>query len=363
MFKFHLGSLKQNSEKSVKSNIIKTKVLLLLSIIIMLLLTSSRAFSLYEHLKSVDVHYTGLKEHAESYNDQILSNALESGYKLAYYNNRISADNLEEALIREHGKEKLNDVLNNRVYDDEVYFTMYESMNRYFRSNGTRNGNLLVIGTEDGILLAESSSSRSKFNNLKGDKPIVPWNEFYDKMNNPKVTKEAFESLIKKKANGPVILRLDGEYKNNKSYTVDDILKIYKKEGVKGLNGFGFLTLAPITETGDILGNRDNTFMHANDNVKKIYVFRYNDINDYIGTELKLLTQTNINSTADIAAGEQIRHQNILTTTMLLIFNIGNIIILMVLYNYVNTITDELEDVVDSYARKIDSEDTNMKKE
>lgn len=332
MFKNKKGSLNKNT-KCVKSKLSAIKVLVFFSIIIMLVFTAFRAYTLNAQLNETNKDCQTLKHNVERYNDMMLRTTLEDGNKLAYYRNRSNTDILEARLVEEHGLAKMYDVLGNHNYDPDVYDTIYDTVDKYFTANEPYHDNLLIVGTAEGILLTESSTQQSKFNKLKGTNELITWEQFYKGMVNPTVTKKAFEDLKAKKTNEPVIMRIDGKYIDNKTYTVDDLIKAYKEKGVNGLKGFGFLSLSTITENGDIFGNKDNTFMMSNPNVKKIYVYRYSDIHDFINEDLKQLTENNIYSTRDISRVDEMRKQDIAVSAILLLFNIAEIIILMVVYS------------------------------
>lgn len=326
------------------NNIYKARIIVFICILGLMILTGYRAFTLNQHLDATNSDSNILRKNIEEYSEAMIVNTVIANSKLAHFSNKASADKLEKELVKEHGIEKMFDVLVRHNYDPEVYDTIYESMNKYFKSPSLTYGNMIMMGTDEGLFFLESSSYRDKFNNVKNDKEMITWDEFYKAMPNSKVVKEVCEGMKNKHYDSvPVIMRLDGKYVDNRMYTPKDLADIYKKKGIKGLQGFGFFSLATITDTGDMFGNRDDNFMHANDNVHKIYVFRYTDINSFISEPIKELTENNIDATVDINRVEESRKEDIAITLILLGFNVVEIIALMVVFKSLDYVEENEE--------------------
>lgn len=332
MFKRNIHNKRKN--RSRKNNgIHRARIIVFICIIGMMLLTGYRAFTLNENLDIANSDSNILRRNVDKYSENMIENIIISNSKLAHYANKANADKLEKELVKKHGAEKIFDVLVRHNYDPEVYDTLYESMNRYFKSPDLSYGNMIMLGTEEGVFFLESSAYREKFDTIKNNKEMVSWEEFYEGMPNSEVVREVCEGMKKKRFDSvPVIMRLDGEYKDNRMYTPQDLADIYKKEGVKGLRGFGFFSLATITDTGDMFGNKDNNFMLENEGVHKVYVFRYTDINQFVAEPLKELTESNVDATVDIDRIEMSRKEDISVTLVLLGFNVIQIIGLMVAF-------------------------------
>ena len=140
-------------------------------------------------------------------------------------------------------------------------------------------------------------------------------------------------------------MRIDGDYQNNRIYTVNDLVKAYEKDGVEGLEGYGFLTLATITEDGDIFGNPDDMFMQSVSSTKKLYVYKYTDINDYIHDHLKLLGETGAKINRKMMEVNSSDTKDLLASTANVILNGVVIIGLMFLYKSIDEEDEENENI------------------
>lgn len=347
MFKRNIyNKRKSRSKKYV--GIHRARIIVFICIIGMMLITGFRAYTLNENLDITNSDSNILRKNVDRYSENMIESIIISNSKLAHYANKSNADKLEKDLVKKHGAEKIFDVLVRHNYDPKVYDTLYESMNRYFKSPNLSYGNMVLLGTDEGVFFLESSNYREKFDTIKNNKEMVSWEEFYEAMPNSEVVREVCEGMKKKRFDSvPVIMRLDGEYKDNRMYTPQDLANIYKKEGVKGLRGFGFFSLATITDTGDMFGNKDNNFMLENEGVHKVYVFRYTDINQFVAEPLKELTESNINATVDIDRIETSRKEDISVTLILLGFNVIEIIGLMVVFKSLDYDDEDENDKVE----------------
>lgn len=312
-------------------------ILVVMVIIILMISTAIRSISLYNRYKILcpdgNIESNIIDNLITDNNDELFNMIIHDAYDIAIKEDKISTDRLESDLLEKHSKKQLEDVLNSKKFDNEIYDTIDNANNNYFKSSNSENINFLIIGTEDKILYAEATAYHDKFKHLSGTESDITWDVFYSTLNNPTVTKEVFDTLKNSsKTNHTTIMRIDGKYNDDKLYDIDDILKIYKKEGINGIKGFGFVTLSTITEDGDILGHRDSVFMRKNNNCKKLYVYHYMDIREYVLDNLDKMMEQNIMNDEYINILDNEVINDFLFSLATILFNIISIIGLMFVY-------------------------------
>ena len=146
------------------------------------------------------------------------------------------------------------------------------------------------------------------------------------------MTKKVFNDLKGSPNGETVIMRIDGKYDKDRIYNSKDLLKIFKEKGIDGLKGFGYVTLSTITEDGDILGHSDSIFMQQNLECKKIYVYHYMDIREYILNNTDKLVEQNVKDAYYIDTIDKEVINDFLFSISTIIFNIISIIGLMFIY-------------------------------
>lgn len=311
------------------------RMIVLLLIIVLLISTASRTVSLYKRHNTLypedDIEQNILNSLISYNNEQMFNIILHDGYINASKEDKISTMKLEKDLINNHTKVELNNMLNSKEFSDKIFITMDNANKKYFKSSHNENINFLIIGTEDNILYAKTNAYHDKFKHLLGPNSTVSWDTFYDNVNNPNMTEKIFNNL-KHSKHDIAIMRMDGKYIDNQLYTPEDLLDIYREKGISGLDGFGFVTLSTITEDGDILGNSDSIFMQQNSKCKKIYVYHYMDIQEYILNNIDKLTELNLKNDYFTSTIEKEDIHDFLFSISTVIFNIITIIGLMFIY-------------------------------
>lgn len=326
-----------NKCKGNKNNHETISVLVVMIIIILMISTAIRSITLYNRYKILcpdgNIESNIIDSLITDNNTEFFNIILHDAYDIASREDKIATDRLETDLLEKHSKKQLEDILNSKKFDNSVYDTIDSANNKYFKSSNSENVNFLIIGTEDKILYAKANAYHDKFKHLSGTESAISWNVFYNTLNNPIVTKEVFDTLKNSpKTNHTVIMRIDGKYNDNKLYNIDDILKIYKKEGMNGIKGFGFVTLSTITEDGDILGHSDSVFMKKDNTCKKLYVYHYMDIREYVLDNLNKLMEQNIINDKYINILDKEVINDFLFSLATILFNIISIIGLMFIY-------------------------------
>lgn len=312
------------------------RMLSLLLIIILLISTATRTISLYRIFNIIcpkgNIEENILDILIKDNNKQMFNMIIQDGYDIASREDKISTMKLEKDLINNHTKTELSDMLNSKNFNNKIFDTMDNANKKYYKSSDTENTNFLIIGTEENILYAKANSYHDKFKNLLGKHSTITWDAFYNNLNNPKMTKKVFNNLKVSPDGDTVIMRIDGKYDKNRIYNSKDLLKIFKKEGIEGLRGFGYVTLSTITEDGDILGHSDSIFMQRNLECKKIYVYHYMDVREYIINNVDKIVEQNVKDHYYIDTIDKEVINDFLFSISTIIFNIISIIGLMFIY-------------------------------
>lgn len=312
------------------------RMLSLLLIVILLISTATRTISLYRIFNIIcpkgDIEENILDTLIRDNNHQMFNMLIHDGYDVASREDKISTMKLEKDLINNHTKTELNDMLNSTKFSNKIFDTMDNANKKYYKSSDAENTNFLIIGTEENILYAKANSYHDKFKNLLGKNSTITWDTFYNKLNNPKMTKKVFNNLKVSPNGDAVIMRIDGKYDKDQIYNSKDLIKIFKEKGIDGLKGFGYVTLSTITEDGDILGHSDSIFMQQNLECKKIYVYHYMDIREYILNNTDKLVEQNVKDAYYIDTIDKEVINDFLFSISTIIFNIISIIGLMFIY-------------------------------
>lgn len=314
------------------------RMLVLILIIILLISTASRTVSLYKRYNTLcpkgDIEQNILDSLILYNNEQMFNMLVHDGYDVASREDKISTMKLEKDLVNNHTKIELSDMLNSKNFNNNIFDTMDNANKKYFKSSDSENTNFLIIGTEDNILYAKANAYYDKFKHLLCSDSTITWETFYNNLNNPKMTEKIFNDLKNSNHNNgqTIIMRIDGKYDDDQIYTPEDLMNIYKQKGIDGLKGFGYVTLSTITEDGDILGHSDSVFMQQNLECKKIYVYHYMDIREYILNNIDKLVEQNIKNDYFINTIDKEVINDFLFSISTVVFNIISIIGLMFIY-------------------------------
>lgn len=322
--------------KGNKNKHTSLSVLVVMLIIILLISTAIRSITLYSRYKIVypegNIDNTIIDNLITDNNENLFDMILHEGYNTAVKEDKISTNKLELDLLDNHSRFELEEVLNSKNFYNQVYDTIDNANNKYFKSSYSDNINFLIIGTEDKILYVKSGTYDDRFKYMSGSESSITWDTFYNSLNNPIMTKEVFKHLKDSSIDRMVIMRIDGKYIDNRLYTSEDLMNIYKEKGIKGLKGFGFVTLSTITEDGDILGHKDSVFMRRDENCKKLYVYHYMDIREYILNNLDKMMEQNMVNDKYINTLDKEIVNDFLFALATIVFNIISIIGLMFIY-------------------------------
>lgn len=325
------------------------KLLVVIIMILLLVITAIRAYTVYERYYSTKENVTDLNNNICDIKNDMLRNVIENGNIEAMNLNKIATNNLQFDLLSNHNKKELNDLLYNNKSNADIQKTIVEASKKYYKSLNNNFDSVLIIGTEKNVIYTDSTTYKEKFKNIHGDKKNITWDYFFDKMENPKLTSETFNKLKFNNINHqPVIIRVDGNYMYNRLYTVDDLIEIYNKKGIDGLKGFGYLTLSTITEDGDIFGNPDTIFMQQNPASKKIYVYKYADINEYISKNIETIIEYESTVSKDVIKIEESNRVDLLISTITIIGN--NIVIIGLMFIF-KALSEEEDDLIENKNR------------
>ena len=328
------------------------KNLIIVTILLLFIGAGIRAVNMYDRYKASEAEDAKLKMTMEQNKKSVIKSIFQHGHDTAEFVAKDIAHNLHEALLQEYTLEEVYASIANKNYDVE----MLDVFDKVFELNGVDENIVFTVGTQDEVIYSKSNTNLQKFKYIdtKGNK-TVSWDEFYENMNNPEVTKRAYLDLAMKKKDY-VILRLDGSYVNNKYYTLDDVVEDYMKNGMKNMDQFCILTMGVITETGDMFGERDIEYMERNPNNNKIYVFQAISLDAFFGRDVTVIN--NIEKEYEEAI-HLFRHRtmsDMSQTLLILLVVLVTIILLMIILKDVVDEISELDnlDKIKKYNEKPD---------
>lgn len=236
------------------------------------------AFVKYDDYKSMEERYnrieTSMREELNTHIKSILiENQKKGELNIGFYTNLI-----HEKLLKEYNNDL--DALENDI------------------SNPTENSDLvrLIDDILENVYINKDTSHNKPFvaslNNIVwnrvlpytyDNKDTISWNEFINKHYNPELSKIAMEALKNMNTDKydfifwEAINNTNPEHKLIKNMDINDVLDVYKEEGLEGLKSYEILAPVYITKNGDIFGTKDvNTMGHKIENYKIIVIQRIN---------------------------------------------------------------------------------------
>lgn len=298
-----------------------------------------RAVSMYDRYKTSESEGAKLKLTMENNKEDVIKTIFQHGHTSAELIAKDVAHNLHEELLQEYTLDEVYNSIVKKYYNVE----MLDVFDKVFDLNGVDANVVFTVGTQDDVIYSKSNTNFHKFKYIDTNgRKTVSWEEFYNNMNNPEVTKRAYLDLAMRKKDY-VILRLDGDYVDNRYYTLDDVVKDYMKNGMKNMDQFCILTMGVITETGDMFGERDIEYMERNDNSNKIYVFQAISLDVFFRKDVSVISNIEKEYEESIQIFKYRAMSDMAQTLMILLIVLISIILLMVMLKDVSEEIDEIE--------------------
>lgn len=348
MFKQYIElfkDLKTERRKHKKNSLLKK--LVFLAIFLLLMFAGVRAYSLNSYYNASIEQDKKITNTIETTNKEVLTEFLTTSYLNAYYHNLSTAYDLQSNLIEEHGIDKVYESLVDGKYDEDVYKTFINTFSKLYHADESQKDSMIIVADDNGVIYLRSNNKLNKYVDMKQENntELIEWKEFISLMGNREGYIDAFnKAYFKSYTSDPVIIRMDGEFKNGKEcYTIDDLCEIYEKEGIEGLDGYGFLVMATITEKGDMYGNIDTNFMNGNE-VHKLYVYQYVDVTTFLEEHDATLKDLDDTTLSIVGTLQQERKIDMLISVFSLFFILVVIICLMIVFRELDNI-DDLEQI------------------
>lgn len=243
--------------------------------------------------------------------------ALETEYSLR--SNYPNLDELRVQLDTYSYSEKFNRILKGVLYEDQTI---------------NNNSFLTLVGTKQHLITMFSNSDDHILKDINSDK-IVTWSQVIEMSANPKLTKSAIKAIINK-SSGLIFIQDErsrtGNAEKIKDVSIEELRKLYETDGLAGIENISLLAAAYITDTGDIFGVDDSTFLKNNDN-HKIVIVKTVNLKDVIHENqdfIDQISQTMGNLSEETKAqGDRNTLQGILWTFILFILSL----LLIAVYN------------------------------
>lgn len=213
-------------------------------------------------------------------------------YKLSYANIRYLAKKVECAILREYANnmEELQADFENNDFDEKL-FTIFKQQLEADSSNlnmVTEDESFnYILGFKDSILAVFSDNDKGKTPSSN------TWSEYFNSSANVLLNESLISNIINKNISENILLYQNGtlDIKENavSSHTIEALKEVYMSQGLEGLKEIDFVTVAYITEYGDIFGTNDYFYLDKVSNYKMILVSTsniYDAIDDAISSKI-----------------------------------------------------------------------------
>lgn len=281
--------------------------------------------SYYDH--SVDLKYN-VSSSISDEETEFLRSVVENSNDLAQYYNIIDSQHLHQSLKTKHTDEEIRDALFNKIPISSVHETILDSVSSIEKfTNREITGMVSIIGTRDYVIFTKHNANAKSFDtDIQSN--YVNWEDLglFLKDKNNAVSKAFQDVFYKSNSGNPVILSITDNYKNGKYYSTEDMIEAYKKHGIEGLKDYYFLTVASITNDGDIFGEKDKTFMKDN-LTDKIYYYQLTSVKDLV--EQHKVSLNKIKQTGELMDNEM-RH--VFISNMISSVGLNILIILCIIF-------------------------------
>lgn len=282
-----------------------------------------RAFTLYKTYHSYQSEIQAIEKSTDENIHRVLRAIIEEGHDTIEFKTKLNSTTLHRLMIETMTMDEIYD----NIVNMNLGSKFINILNEVFDMEGYNDNAMVTVGTKDFVFFCKSNIDLDKYDHLDLDDKYITWDEYYTHMDNPEVMKFAYEDLVMARTDY-VILRIDGYYPENRYYTIDDVIQDYHKNGMKNMDKYYILTLAVITDSGDIFGEPDDIFMQHNPNVNKIYIYKAVSIENFVNDYKPLLESFDESMSAKII---QVRNTTEFGNALINIFLITtSIIILMI---------------------------------
>ena len=263
----------------MKTNKIELKII---SVCTLLLLSGFIifAYTQYDDYRNMEQKFsniqTSMEEELDIYIKSILTeNQKKAELYIGFYTNLI-----HENLLKGYNNDldELEQDILNPTEDSKLVQLIDKTLEEVYINNDT-NHNKPFVASLNNIIWNRVLPYDYQTNTDK----VISWEEFINKHYNSNLSQIAMESLKNMNSNKHDFIFWEAIENNNPEHTlikdmdINDVLDVYKKEGIEGLKSYELLIPIYITKNGDIFGTKDvNTMGHKIENYKIIIIQRMN---------------------------------------------------------------------------------------
>lgn len=315
--------------------------LLVITLLLLFTVVSIRVISMYRKYNEFEETKKVTEENMLESKKEVISSIIEMGNEISKESINQETVELHNILLSEYTYEELYDILTEKNIQPDII----EKFDGVFDLENENANSVITIGLKDFVLYNSSNTDLRKFDYINTDgKIIITWDEFFENMDDPKVTKKGFEDLALKK-HDIIILRLDGKYENGTYCTVDDVINDYMENGMTNMNKYMILNVGLITDDGDILGGKDVNYIDKQISESKIHIFKSVSVDKYLKEYSSLIKSFDENIEDNI---KDIERQTVLEFTTSIFVTILLIIILVIIMFIIKHIDDENDRIIEN---------------
>lgn len=203
---------------------------------------------------------------------KLIEDLLNSNYDIAKEEARVNAIELEYSLRYNYpNMDELEEQFNKGEYSNEFNTILTDII----RSKDQKSEfYLTLVGTRKYLISMYSNTDSHSLGNIDSSKQVT-WEHIAKISNNPELTTDAIQAVLKKDNRMIYIVSDESNFdsvNNMTQVTNDGLKKLYYSSGRDALKSISLLAPAYITDSGDIFGTEDKTFLKSNDNNKLIIV-------------------------------------------------------------------------------------------
>ena len=316
------------------------KYMLMITILLLFFAGGYRAFTLYKTYHSYQSEIESIQKNNDTRIHDVLRIVIEEAHDVIEYKTKMDSITLHRSLIESMSMDEIyNNIVIMNLNDEFI-----KILNNVFDLSEAEHKTMITIGTKDHVFYCKSNVDSDKYDHIDSDKEYLIWDDYYQFLDNPCVTKMAYEDLVLQRVEY-VILHVDGYYPEGRYYNIDDVIADYHANGLKNMDKYYVLTVGVITDTGDIFGESDDIYLKHNSNVNKIYIFKAVSLGDYIKEYKPVLDSFDDSMSSKII---QVRNNTEFSNSLINIFLITvSIITIMIVIKSLDNENSDIKDRLD----------------
>ena len=319
--------------------------ILVITLLLLFTAVSMRVISMYRKYNEFEESKKVTEENILTNKKEVIKSIIEMGNEISKEDVNLETVELHNLLLSTFTQEELYDIVAERNINPDII----EKFDEVFDLENENANSVVTIGVKDFVLYNSSNTDLKKFDYIDTNgKIIIPWDEFFENMDDPKVTKKGFEDLALKKQK-IIILRLDGQYKNGSYCTVDDVIDDYMINGMKNMDKYMILNVGLITDDGDILGGKDVNYIDKQISESKIHIFKSVSVDKYLKEYSSLIKSFDENIEDNM---KDIERKTVQEFTTSIFVTILLIIILIIIMYVIKHIDDENDKIIENQEKE-----------